>query len=145
EVLAPFERESGENPYTVQADLQELMQNHVGIARDETGLRRALEEIEKLKDRVRRVSVKGNREYNPGWNTALDLKSLLIVSEAAARAGLERRESRGAHTRLDFPQSDAEWERMEVVVRRDGTETKVERRRQPDLPEDLKKIIEEAA
>jgi succinate dehydrogenase / fumarate reductase flavoprotein subunit len=145
EALAPFDREAGENPFEVQAALQEVMERDVGIIREKANMERGIAELQKLKERVAKVGVVGNREYNPGWNTAVDLKSLLIVSEAVARAALERTESRGAHTRLDHPESDPEQERVEVVIKRDGAEMKVERRRQPDLPPDLEKLIKEGA
>jgi succinate dehydrogenase / fumarate reductase flavoprotein subunit len=145
EALAPFDREAGENPFEVQAALQEVMERDVGIIREKANMERGIAELQKLKERVAKVGVVGNREYNPGWNTAVDLKSLLIVSEAVARAALERTESRGAHTRLDYPESDPEQERVEVVIKRDGAEMKVERRRQPDLPPDLEKLIKEGA
>jgi succinate dehydrogenase / fumarate reductase flavoprotein subunit len=103
-------------------------------------------DIDKIKNRAAKVGVTvGNREYNPGWNTALDLKSLLIVSEAVARAGLDRTESRGAHSRLDYQASDPKQERIEIAIKKDGNEMKLVRRQQPDLPPDLKKIIEEGA
>jgi succinate dehydrogenase / fumarate reductase flavoprotein subunit len=143
EALSPFDNEGGENAFAVQADLQRMMQSRCGIVRDEADLRAAIEEIEKLRGRADAVGVLGTREYNPGWNTAVDLRSQLIVSEVVARAALERRESRGAHTRLDFPESDPALERIEVVVRRDGEAMRVEQRRQPDIPEDLMKIIKE--
>jgi len=145
EALAPFDREKGENPFEVQAALQEVMQNEAGIIREEATLKRALAGLEKLKQRAAKVGVTGNREYNPGWNTAIDLKSLLIVSEVVARAGLERTESRGAHSRLDHQASDPKQERMEIAIKKEGSEMQVVRRRQPDLPPDLKKIIEEGA
>ena len=145
EALAPFDREKGENPFEVQAALQEVMQNEAGIIREEATLKRALAGLEKLKQRAAKVGVTGNREYNPGWNTAIDLKSLLIVSEVVARSGLERTESRGAHSRLDHQASDPKQERMEIAIKKEGSEMQVVRRRQPDLPPDLKKIIEEGA
>jgi succinate dehydrogenase / fumarate reductase flavoprotein subunit len=145
EALAPFDRDTGENPFAVQAALQEVMHRDVGIIREKANMERGIGELEKLKERVAKAGVAGNREYNPGWNTAIDLKSLLIVSEAVAKAALERTESRGAHTRLDYPGSDPEQERVEVVIKRDGAEMKVERRRQPDLPPDLEKLIKEGA
>ena len=101
--LAPFEREGGENPYTVQHDLQETMQDLVGIIRTGAELEQALERIAALKERVANLSVEGHRQYNPGWHLALDLPHMLIVTECIARAALEREESRGGHTRDDFP------------------------------------------
>src|ERR671922_374378 len=91
DALAPFDRADGENPFAVQSALQAVMQRHAGIIRDEAGLKTALSELEKLKARARGVGMTGSREYNPGWHTAVDLRSLLIVSEATARAALERK------------------------------------------------------
>src|SRR5439155_421307 len=120
ELLAPFERSAGENPYAVQDALQDMMGTYVGIARSADDLQGALAEIEQLRARAARVGVDGNRQYNPGWHTALDLRNLLTVSEAVARAALARRESRGAHTRVEYPDSDARLGGVNVVVRRQG-------------------------
>src|SRR6202035_5613822 len=106
EALAPFERSDAENPYAIQKDLQETMQDLVGIVRNETEMREALQRIGKFKSRAEKAAVTGNREYNPGWHTALDLKNLLTVSEAVTRAALERKESRGAQFRDDYPGKD---------------------------------------
>jgi succinate dehydrogenase / fumarate reductase flavoprotein subunit len=142
---APFERgPGGENPYAIQHALQETMQNEVGIVRTEDELRHALERIAELRRRAERVGVGGNREYNPGWHTALDLESLLTVSELVARAALERRESRGGHFRDDFPGKDEAWGAVNLVLRR-GPGGEVESRRVPvpPMPEDLRQAIEE--
>src|SRR5262249_55565164 len=103
EALGPFESSGGENPYSIQKDLQETMQDLVGIVRTETEMREALEKIGELKTRAEKTGITGNREYNPGWHTSLDLKNLLLVSEAITRAALERKESRGAQFREDYP------------------------------------------
>src|ERR1700736_3826356 len=103
QALAPFEQSGGENPYEIQRDLQESMQELVGIVRNKDEMRGALDTIDNLKTRAVKVAVAGNREYNPGWHTALDLKNLLTVSEAITRAALERKESRGAQFREDYP------------------------------------------
>ena len=121
EALRPFDS-SGENPYTIQSDLQECMHNLVGIIRTEDELKRALEELAVLRDRATRAGVVGHRQYNPGWHLALDLRSMLAVSECIARAALERRESRGGHTREDHPQADPEQATFNVVIRREGDE-----------------------
>jgi succinate dehydrogenase / fumarate reductase flavoprotein subunit len=143
EALAPFERDSGENPYTVQQDLQECMQELVGIIRTEDELKRALERIAVLKERATRVSVEGHRQYNPGWHLALDLRSLLTVAECVTLAALERRESRGGHTRDDYPKPDPELAKVKVVVRsRDGEPT-VSREALEEMPDDLKQLFEE--
>jgi succinate dehydrogenase / fumarate reductase flavoprotein subunit len=145
EALAPFEREGGENPFAVQSALQAVMQRHAGIARDKAGLEAALAELEKLKARARRVGITGSREYNPGWHTAIDLRSLLVVSEATARGALERTESRGGHTRTDYPDSDERQAREQIVIRKDGDRMVVRREAQPALPADLLTLIKEGA
>ena len=141
--LAPFGRTEGENPYELQSDLQRLMQADAGIVRDQDGLQRAVGEVQKLAQRARKVAVVGSREYNPGWNTAIDLRSLLTVSEAVARAGAARAESRGAHTRLDFPDSEPRLERVELVIRKENGQMSVSERAQPEVPADLANIIKE--
>jgi len=143
ELLAPFERTGGgENPYAVQEALQELMGTYVGIARKEDDLRTALAELEKLRARLGRVVVDGNRQYNPGWNTAIDLGNLLAVSEAVTRAALERRESRGAHTRVEYPDSDTHFGTVNVIVRRQGERMTVAQEPIPPLPEELRHVVE---
>jgi succinate dehydrogenase / fumarate reductase flavoprotein subunit len=142
--LAPFERDGGEGPYHVQHALQETMQDLVGIVRREEEMARALEEIARLRERAGGVAVAGNREYNPGWHTALDLRNLLTVSEAITRAALERRESRGGHFRDDYPAKDPAYGTFNVVVRKgSGGEMVVERRTIPEMPEELKQVISE--
>jgi succinate dehydrogenase / fumarate reductase flavoprotein subunit len=145
--LLPFERPAGDDgagPYRIQHDLQEMMQELVGIVRREEEMARALEELSKLRARASRVRVDGNRAYNPGWHTALDLGALLNVSEAVARSALERRESRGAHFRDDLPKPDPAFAKVNVVVKKGpGGEMRVERRPIPEMPAALKQIIEE--
>jgi succinate dehydrogenase flavoprotein subunit len=145
--LAPFDRAgdaSAEGPYQVQHDLQDMMQDLVGIVRTEEEMKNALEGLRALGERARRVRVDGNREYNPGWHTALDLPNLLLVSEAVTRSALERRESRGAHFREDYPEKDPESGKVNVVVRKgaDGT-VQVSRVSIPPMPAELKQVIEE--
>jgi len=144
--LEPFERGAkGEGPYQVQHDLQEMMQDLVGIVRKEDEMRRALEGIGKLWERARKVGVPGNREYNPGWHTALDLNNLLTVSEAVTRAAIERRESRGAQFRDDYPRKDdAQWGNVNIVLQQasDGT-MQLRREPIPAMPEHLKQVIAE--
>ncbi len=144
--LAPFEKNGGpaESAYAVQESLQETMQSLVGIVRQATEMEQAIETIGRLRERAGRVTVSGNREYNPGWHTALDLDSLLTVSEAVARAALERQESRGAHFREDFPAKDADWGRVNLVIYRDA-DGAMALRREPisELPAELRQIIEE--
>src|SRR6184192_565162 len=118
EALAPFEStgRGSENPYVIQKDLQETMQNLVGIVRNEGEMREALEKIGKFKTRAEKAAVTGNREYNPGWHTALDLKNLLTVSDAITRAALERKESRGAQFREDYPNRDEQFGKVNTII-----------------------------
>jgi succinate dehydrogenase / fumarate reductase flavoprotein subunit len=142
--LEPFERSGSENPYQVQQDLQEMMQDLVGIVRTEAEMKRALDGIETLRNRAARARVAGNREYNPGWHTALDLPNLLTVSEAVTRSALERKESRGAHFREDHQEKDAAFGKVNVVVRKDAVSgMQVSRLPIPEMPAELKQIIEE--
>ena len=143
--LEPFDRKGGaEGPYQVEHDLQTMMQDLVGIVRREEELRRAVDALKTLRERSRKVSVTGNREYNPGWHTALDLQNLITVSEIVARAALERKESRGGHFRDDFPDKDPAYGKFNIVIRRgSGGEMQVMREPIPDMREDLKRIIEE--
>jgi succinate dehydrogenase / fumarate reductase flavoprotein subunit len=142
--LEPFARDGGEGPYQVQYELQELMQDLVGIVRREEEMARALDAIRRLQERARRVAASGHREYNPGWHTALDLPNLLTVSEAVTRAALERRESRGGHFRDDYPTKDPAFGTFNVVVRRGANgEMQVERRPIPAMPDELTHVITE--
>ena len=118
EALAPFDRLAGENPYQVQHALQVMMQDLVGIVRREEEMARAVDGLETLRQRANRAGVTGNREYNPGWHTALDLPNLLTVSEAVARSAIERKESRGGHFRDDYPEKDAAWGSFNLLVQR---------------------------
>ncbi|MST32990.1 FAD-binding protein, partial [Acidimicrobiaceae bacterium USS-CC1] len=119
--LAPFETEGGENPYRIHHELQDAMQDLVGIIRREQEMQLALKAIHDLRDRCRTLSVEGNRQYNPGWNLALDLRNMLLVSEAVALAALERKESRGGHTRDDYPMTDYDfWGKRNVVLELGG-------------------------
>jgi len=143
--LEPFNRQGGgEGPYQVEHDLQTMMQELVGIVRRDDEIRRALDALKTLRERARKVSVTGNREYNPGWHTALDLQNLLTVSEIVARAAMERKESRGGHFRDDFPDKDPGHAKFNIVVRRGpGGEVQLTREPIPEMPEHLKRIIEE--
>src|SRR5437667_8429706 len=143
EALEPFERD-GENPFAVQSALQAVMQRDAGIIRDKAGLQAALAELEKLKARARKVGITGSREYNPGWHTAIDLHSLLVVSEATARAALERTESRGAHTRSDYPDSDERQAREQIVIKKAGNRMAVGRETQPPIPPEFLALIKES-
>ena len=149
QALEPFDRGaksggSAEGPYQVQNDLQGMMQELVGIVRREEEMVKALDGIGKLSQRAGQVAVYGHREYNPGWHTAIDLKNLMTVSEAITRSAIERKESRGGHFREDFPNKDAAAGKVNVVVKKnsDGT-MNVRRETIPDMPAELKQVIEE--
>jgi succinate dehydrogenase / fumarate reductase flavoprotein subunit len=149
EALSPFDRAAasgagGESPYLVQQDLQDTMQNLVGIIRREEEMVQALDRLNHLRERAGNVAVHGHREFNPGWHTALDLDHLLTVSEAIARAAIERKESRGGHFRDDFPSKDAAEGKVSIVLQKaaDGS-TRVRREPIPELPAELKQVIEE--
>jgi succinate dehydrogenase / fumarate reductase flavoprotein subunit len=142
--LEPFGREQGENPYAVQHDLQDTMHNLVGIIRTEDELKKALGEIEALDARAGRAAVEGNRQYNPGWHLALDLRSMLAVSACITRAALERRESRGGHTRDDYPGPDPRFGTVNVVVRQREGDVSVTQEPLPQMPADLKVLFEDA-
>jgi succinate dehydrogenase / fumarate reductase flavoprotein subunit len=143
EALEPFERTGGENPYAIQADLQETMHNLVGIIRKESELKEALKRIETLKERAKKVRVDGGRVYNSGWHTALDLRSLLTVAECSALAALERKESRGGHTREDHPYADDTWGKVNVVLRLREGRVQVNREPLPEMPAELKALFQE--
>ena len=142
--LEPFDRQTGDGPYQIQHALQQTMQDLVGIVRREDDMRRALGKIDELRALAQRVSVDGNREYNPGWHTALDLRNLLTIAEAITRSALERRESRGGHFRDDFPAKDANYSSFNIVIRKakDGS---MELSREPiaPMPEELRAVIAE--
>ncbi len=140
--LEPFERTGGENPYAIHQDLQECMQSLVGIIRTEGELKKALEEIATLRERCRRIKIDGNRQYNPAWHLALDLHSLLTVSHAVTLAALERKESRGGHTRDDYPKTDPELGKVNLVVRKVGTELTVGREPLLQMPPELRQLLE---
>jgi succinate dehydrogenase / fumarate reductase flavoprotein subunit len=143
--LEPFDRGSaGEGPYQVQYALQELMQALVGIVRNEAEMSEALKRLQGLRERAAQVGVGGHREYNPGWHAALDLHSLLTVSEAVTRCAIERKESRGGHFRDDFPDKDKNYGTFNLIVRKNGDgEMQVSRAPIPEMPAELKQIIEE--
>ena len=146
DAVKPFENgdASGENPYAIQSALQEMMQSLVGIVRTESEMQQALSELARLNERAVRAGVTGHREYNPGWHTAIDLKNLLIVSEAITRSAIERKESRGGHFREDFPDKGGEFGNINIVTARaaDGSMA-VRRVPIPSIPPELKQIIED--
>jgi len=144
EALAPFDRSHGENPYQIQKDLQELMQDNVGIVRTESEMQYALGHLQQLKEQANHAAVTGNREYNPGWHTAIDLRNLLTVSEAIARAAIERKESRGAQFREDYPEKDESFSKVNTIISKapDGS---MQIRLEPlhEMPNYLQQVIEE--
>jgi len=144
EALAPFDRSNGESPYQVQKDLQDTMQNLVGIVRNESEMREALGKLDGFKERAENAAITGNREYNPGWHTALDLKNLLTVSEAITLAALERKESRGAQFRDDYPDKNEEFAKVNTMITKaaDGS-MNVRLEPLPEMPGYLKQVIEE--
>jgi succinate dehydrogenase / fumarate reductase flavoprotein subunit len=144
EALAPFERaDAGVNPYTLQQELQDTMQELVGIIRTEGELKSALERIAALRERAAQVGVEGHRQYNPGWHLALDLRSLLTVSECVALAAIERRESRGGHTRDDYPKPDPELGKVKMVVRARDGKVSVSKEPLDQMPDELQTLFEE--
>jgi succinate dehydrogenase / fumarate reductase flavoprotein subunit len=144
DAVAPFERAGGESPYDIHYDLRQSMQELVGIVRNEQEMTQGLEKVMALNERAKSVSVDGNRWYNPGWHSALDLDNMLMVSEAVARAAIERKESRGAQFREDYPAKDPEAAKFNIVLKRDR-DGSINARREPiaEMREDLKQIIEE--
>ena len=143
DALAPFERVNGENPYAVHHDLQETMQNLVGIIRTESDLAKALDELQTLKQRASNTKITGSRRYNPGWHMCIDLNAMITVSECCAKAALERRESRGGHTREDYPETSSEFAKVNIVCTAAGGDVEIRQEPLPEMPDELKKIIEE--
>jgi succinate dehydrogenase / fumarate reductase flavoprotein subunit len=143
ELLAPFSNSGTESPYAVHRDLQEVMQNLVGIFRTDKDLKKALAELEKLKARAAKASVEGSRLFNPGWHLSCDLKAMLIVSESVTRSALARTESRGAHSRIDYANVDPVWEKKHNIIVREAGGMK--RRESPveEMPEELNQILAE--
>ncbi|MCH7959263.1 MAG: fumarate reductase/succinate dehydrogenase flavoprotein subunit [Candidatus Hydrogenedentes bacterium] len=144
EALEPFERRDGENPFGIHEDLRKMMQENVGIVRTEEDLKKALTELKSLRERTSRVGITGNHQFNPGWHLALDLSNMLDISEAVTRAALMREESRGGHTREDFPDTDDEkWGKVNLIVRKVGDAIEVSERALPEMPDELKQLIKE--
>jgi succinate dehydrogenase / fumarate reductase flavoprotein subunit len=143
EMLGPFARSDGESPYRIHETLQDTMQSYVGIFRNEDDLRKGLSELEVLKERASRLRVEGSRLFNPGWHLARDLQSMLIVSEAVALSALERKESRGAHSRIDYPNYDDSWSKQNNIVARADTAMSLSQRPISEMPPELKRVLEE--
>jgi succinate dehydrogenase / fumarate reductase flavoprotein subunit len=145
EMLAPFQNVNGESPYAIHRDLQETMQKLVGIFRVEGDLEEALQELEKLSERARRMHVDGSRMFNPGWHLSYDLKSMLTISEAVTRSALARRESRGAHSRIDYPSLDATWGKQNNVIASQNGAMMLRQEPVPAMPEELQKLLADEA
>jgi succinate dehydrogenase / fumarate reductase flavoprotein subunit len=146
EALAYFDREEGENPFLLHEVLKGDMQTHVGIIRTEDDLKKGLEAIEKLKARVSKIKIEGNRHFNSAWHEAFDMRNMMIVAEAMCRAALMRKESRGAHAREDFPEMDKEhFAKVNIVskMKPSGSEMDVAEVPLPDVPDEIKKVLEE--
>jgi len=144
EAAAPLERSGGENPYTVHAEVQRTMSDLVGIIRREDEIKAALAELEKLRERVGRVSAEGGSAYNPGWHLALDLRNIMLIADCVAQAALERQESRGGHTRDDFPGMNPEWRKINLVCALDGDRVSITRQPIPPMRDDLISLFDPA-
>jgi succinate dehydrogenase / fumarate reductase, flavoprotein subunit len=141
EMLAPFQRQTGESPYSVHGDLQQIMQILVGIYRNDEDLKSALRSIGQLHERTQNLNIGGSRMFNPGWHLCADLKSMLTVSEAVTRSAIARRESRGAHSRLDYPNLDPEWGKQNNIIARRGSEMILRQEPISEMPADLQAIL----
>jgi len=131
--LEPLERAEGESPYAIHSELQTIMNDLVGLIRRESEMKTALVELDKLRAREAQVSAAGGRAYNPGWHLALDLRNMLVVAECVAQAALERQESRGGHTREDYPVMSPEWRKVNLICSLDA-DSDVTLKRQPMVP-----------
>jgi succinate dehydrogenase / fumarate reductase flavoprotein subunit len=141
QALAPFEDNGDENPYTVHQDLQTCMEEQVGIVREGAEIEKALEGLRNLEERAGKTRVEGHRQFNPGWHLAIDLRNLLTISTAIATCALNRKESRGGHTREDFPDSNEEWEKTNSVVREKNGEISLENATRSEMPEELQQLL----
>jgi succinate dehydrogenase / fumarate reductase flavoprotein subunit len=142
-MLAPFERTEGEFPYEIHRDLQDFMQSLVGIFRTEGDLQNALGELEKLKPRLQRMRADGSRMFNPGWHLTRDLRAMVLISEAVTRSALARGESRGAHSRIDYPNFDDTWGKQNNIIVKRGDQMTLEQRPVSEMPAELKEILAE--
>jgi succinate dehydrogenase / fumarate reductase flavoprotein subunit len=140
---APFGNPGGENPYAVHEELRSTMQKLVGIVRTESELQEALGKIDELRDRAGKVTVTGNMQFNPGWHLALDLWNMLDISEVVTRAALARQESRGGHTREDFPDSDPEWGKFNHVASQSDGKIQIEKAPLPEIPAELQRLLDQ--
>jgi succinate dehydrogenase / fumarate reductase flavoprotein subunit len=146
EAVAPFERTVGENPYTVHAEVQDTMSSLVGIIRKEDEIKTALAELTKLRERAELVRAEGGSAYNPGWHLALDLRNIMLMAECVAQAALERQESRGGHTRDDFPGMSPEWRKVNLICSLDeaGEQIVLAKQPMPPMREDLLALFDRA-
>jgi succinate dehydrogenase / fumarate reductase flavoprotein subunit len=144
ELAEPFERTTGESPYEVHRDLQEMMQAKAGIVREDGPLKECIEELKAMKERAAKVRVDGSRQFNPGWHLVFDLQNMILASEAVARCALQRTESRGGHTRLDHPKYDPFWSKHNSTIRQaeDGSMI-IGTSALPEMPDDLKQLFDE--
>lgn len=143
EAVSPFSEDGSENPYALQQELQRVMNDLVGIIREGSQLENAIEQLRGLKQRARRLTVEGNRHYNPGWHLALDLRNMVLVSESIAKAALERKESRGGHTRDDYPVTEDEWANVNLICRAVGDDLEITKQPLPEMPPELQTLFEE--
>ena len=143
--LSYFEHDGGENPYAVHEELQDTMQSLAGIIRNEAELLEARDRLQELTERANKASVTGGREFNPGWHMALDLESMLSVAKCTVLGAIERKESRGGHTREDYPKADAEFEKVNMVTRIAGDVVTLAVEPKPQMPDDLAALFEETA
>jgi len=137
EAVAPLDRTGGENPYAVHAEVQQTMSDLVGIIRKEDEIKTALSELEKLRARANQVSSEGGTAYNPGWHLALDLRNIMLIADCVAQAALERQESRGGHTRDDFPGMNPEWRKINLICELDGDRVSITQQPIPPMRDDL--------
>ena len=144
EAMAPFERTVGENPYTVHAEVQQTMSRLVGIIRKENEIKTALADLEKLRERAALVRAEGGPAYNPGWHLALDLRNIMLIAECVAQAALERQESRGGHTRDDFPGMSPEWRKVNLICSELGGRVTLRRQPMEPMREDLLALFDRA-
>ena len=143
EALAPLERDGGDSPYPVHSEMQQMMNDLVGLIRTESEVKQALAELERLRLRVASVAAPGGRAYNPGWHLALDLRNMLLVAECVALAALERQESRGGHTRDDYPAMSPEWRKINLVLSSSAADSVVLKRQPvPPMRSDLLDLFE---